>query len=170
VTVPVPQRVLLVCLFLLLSFVGLSGCAGMRLVSDYDEATDKGLTAIQQKTDDFIDLLVRKAGTADASLAKQQEFYDEMDRLFRRLEFRVASIPGNDHTIDLVKKARLVILGEGKCSEEGVSLKDLHCLPENRDKGPSATVLEISRRNINQALTAALSLELAKKLGRAQNK
>jgi hypothetical protein len=30
-------------------------CSGVHFISDYDEVTDKGLTAIQQQTDDFME-------------------------------------------------------------------------------------------------------------------
>ena len=94
------------------------------------------------------------------------QFYDDIERDLRQLEFRVASIPNNDRTVGLVKQMRGVILGDGRCTEEQSSLRALHCLPENRAKGPSPKVLQISQRNINQAISAALNLELAKKHGR----
>jgi hypothetical protein len=147
------------CVFLLV------GCAGVRLISDYDEVTDKSLTTIQQNTDDFIETLIKQSGTDEAAFSKHEAIYNDIDQQLRRLEFRVNSIPKNEKTIELVKQIRLVILGEGKCTEEGTSLRDLHCMPENKDKGPSATALEISRRNINQTISAALKLELAKKQG-----
>lgn len=159
-----------VCGAVVLYALLIAGCAGITFVSDYDEVTDKSLTAIQQQTDDFIVALAGQAGTAAAAFSKHRDFYQAIDQQLRRLEFRVNSIPKNDRTVELVKKVRLVILGEGKCSEEGTSLRELHCLPDNRDKGPSAKALEITRRNINQTLSAALSLELAKKQGLEKNK
>ena len=69
-----------------------------------------------------------------------------------------------------MKKIRLVILGDGKCSDEGNSLRDLHCMAASKEKGPSSVALEINRRNINQTISAALSLEVAKKQGLEQNK
>jgi hypothetical protein len=155
-------------LSVILLALSLAACSGVRLIADYDEVTDKSLTAIQQKTDDFVEVLIKKAGTDEAAFEKHKEFYNEVDQQLRRLEFRVTSIPKNDKTVDLVRKIRLVILGEGKCSEEGSSLKDLHCMSKN--KGPSVKSLEINRRNINQTISAALSLELAKKQGLEQNK
>ena len=148
----------------------LAGCAGIKPVSDYDEVTDKSLTTIQEKTDDFIETLITQSGTNKAAFSKHQAFYSDIDQQLRRLEFRVNAIPKNDKTIDLVKKIRMVILGTGKCMADGTSLRDLHCMPGSKDKGPSAKALEISRRNVNQTISAALSLELAKKQGLEQNK
>ncbi len=147
----------------------LSGCAGIKLISDYDEVTDKSLTAIQQKTDDFIESLIAQSGTDEAAFGKHQFFYRDIDQQLRRLEFRVNSIPANDRTIDLVKKIRMAILGGGKCTEDGTSLRDLHCMPASKDKGPSATALKICRLTVNQTISAALSLELAKKQDLRQN-
>ena len=147
----------------------LAGCAGAKLISDYDEVTDKSLTTIQQKTDDFIETLITQSGTKKAAFSKHQDFYMDIGQQLRRLEFRVNAIPKNDKTIDLVKKIRLAILGEGICTAEGTSLRDLHCMRVNKDKGPSATALAICRLNVNQTISAALSLELAKKQGVGQN-
>jgi len=147
----------------------LVGCAGARLISDYDEWTDKSLMTIQQKTDDFIELLITQSGTKKAAFSKHQDFYMDIGQQLRRLEFRVNAIPRNDKTIDLVKKVRLVIIGDGQCTAEGTSLRDLHCMRTSKDKGPSATALANCRLNVNKAISAALSLELAKKQGLGQN-
>lgn len=152
------------CVFALCGFM-MAGCAGVKLISAYDEVTDKSLTAIQQKTDDFIETLIKQSGTDEASFSKHQAFYNDIDQQLRQLEFRVNSIPKNDKTVNLVKNIRSAILGEGNGLEDGNSLRDLHCMTANRDKGPSAKVLEINRRSINQTISAALSLELAKKQG-----
>ena len=148
----------------------LAGCAGAKLISDYDEVTDKSLTTIQQKTDDFIETLIAQSGTKKAAFSKHQAFYSDIAQELRRLEFRANAIPKNDKTIDLVKKIRLAILGEGKCTAEGTSLRDLHCMSANKNKGPSAIALANCRLNVNQTISAALSLELAKKQGVEQNK
>jgi hypothetical protein len=53
----------LLFLDIVLTLAVLSGCAGVRLISDYDETTDKSLMAIQHRADDFIELLKKKAKT-----------------------------------------------------------------------------------------------------------
>jgi hypothetical protein len=140
-------------------------CTTIRLVSDYDEPTDKALTSIQKSTEEFITTLAANAPSDANALEKHNAFYADIDQQLRQLEFRVNAIPGNGHTVKLVKDIRAVILGERKCTTEGASLRDLHCLPENAAQGPSKKTLEIQQRNINQAITAALALELAKKQG-----
>lgn len=146
----------------------LAGCSSIHLISDYDDVTDKSLTAIQQKTDDFIASLRKNYGTDAASLEKSKGFYEDIDQDLRRLEFRVGSIPKNTKTRTLVTNIRLAILGENT-GAEGASLKDLHTLPENAGKGIPPKSLEVAQRNINQVISAALSLELAKKQGLEKN-
>jgi hypothetical protein len=153
----------------ILCAVLLAGCAGVNLIPDYDEVTDKSLMTIQEKTDDFIETLAAQSGTNKAAFSKQQAFYSDISQRLRRLEFRVNAIPRNEKTIDLVKKIRLAILGEGKCTAEGNSLRDLHCMPTNKVKGPSATALAICRLNVNKTISAALGLEVSKKQGAGQN-
>lgn len=140
-----------------------AACADIRFISDYDEETDRSLTSIQRKTDDFIDKLIRDHGTEEASLEKNESFYKGIDTDLRRLEFRVASIPDNTHTEDLVGNIRLVILGDPNNPEN--SLYDLHKLRRDPDHGVSPVVLEPARRAINTAISAALRLEIAKKRG-----
>lgn len=157
-----------------LSFVGaallmLAACTSVRLISDYDEVTDQKLMSIQQKTDDFIVALSKVTQSADGAFARHAAFYDDIDRDLRQLEFRVQSIPNNTKTQALVADIRKAVLGDGSCSADGASLRDLHCIPENRERGPSPRALEIARRNVNQAISAALSLELAKKQGSEVN-
>lgn len=152
-----------------MSFVLVVGCSSFTLISDYDQETDKSLTAIQQKADDFIETLKDAAGTDAAAFAKHQAFYEEIDRDLRRLEFRVQSIPKNSHTQRLVADIRSSLLGKGLCTTEGTSLRDLHCLPASLDKGPSKMSLEVSQRNVNQTISAALNLEVAKKQGLEKN-
>lgn len=164
------QRITLRLLLAFTMAALLAACAGLGRVSDYDEPTDRALTALHQQTDDFLALLIVKAPSDANAYAKHTAFYDEMDQRLRRLEFRVASIPKNGRTVDLVAKIRASLLGEGLCSADGASLKDLHCMPENAARGPSKTALQIARRNVHQTIGAALALELAKKQGLEQNK
>jgi hypothetical protein len=142
-----------------------SGCVTVRLISNYDEPTDKGLTDIQRASDDFLMAMIANAPSEQNGFEKNKKFYDDMDQQLRRLEFRVGSIPENGHTVKLVKDIRMVILGEGKCTTEGTSLRDLHCIPDNVMKGPSQRSLIDRQQLINQTINSALALELAKKQG-----
>ena len=147
----------------------ISACTSIRLISAYDQQTDAALTALHNSTDDFITKLIANAKTSKNAYEKHKKFYEETDVMLRRLKFRVASIPNNRQTVKLVADIRASILGEGKCTADGNSLRDLHCLPENMAKGPSKVALELNRRNIDQTIGAALALELAKKQGLEPN-
>lgn len=175
---------------LVLAFV--TGCSGVTLISDYDPDTDKQLTALQQSTDAFITKMTAEIpkwekGKKSPKNAydSQKKFYADFDEKLRQLEFRVQSIPKNSKTQKLVADIRSAVLlpeaQEKMCEEEGLlvkegeeteftSLQSLHCLRENKAQGPSRRSLEISQRNINQIIGAALALEVAKKQGTESNK
>jgi len=100
----------------------------------------------------------------EKNVLRNENFYDEIDKDLRALEFRVNSIPDNSRTVELVKNIRRVIL-ESENKDEPTSLKDIHMLKQNKEKGIDKSTLEVTRRNINQTISAALSLEIAKKRG-----
>ena len=152
-------------ILLALVATALTGCQGVSLISSYDEPTDKALTALQQSSDNFLTKMIEKAPSPDNSYDKHRGFYEDADQQLRRIEFRVAALPKNSQTQKLVTDIRAAILGEGKCTAEGASLRDLHCIPSNLSNGPSKRSLEIAKQSINQTIHAALALELAKKQG-----
>ena len=162
------------------------------LISDYDADTDKQLSALQQSTDIFISRMTaeipkweRTKRSEKNSYDVQKKFYSEFDDKLRLLEFRVQSIPKNSKTQKLVADIRAAVLLPDnlakQCEQEGLvikegeetqfnSLQSMHCLQENKAAGPSRVALEISQRNINQVIGAALALEVAKKQGTEVNK
>jgi hypothetical protein len=157
-------RILFVITLASLLFVA---CNSITLISNYDEVTDKYLTTLQQTVSTFVDSLEQFSGTEAAALARHQKTYDLLDKQIKMLEFRVTAIAKNDQTTTIVKTIRSTILGNEDPSQPKTSLKDLHCLNDhNKNYGPSKAVLEICRRNIDQTISAALTLELAKKSGK----
>lgn len=174
------------------ALVILASCAPVMLISDYDADTDKQLSALQQSTDIFISKMTaeipkweRTKRSEKNSYDTQKKFYSEFDDKLRLLEFRVQSIPKNSKTQKLVADIRAVVLLpdslQKQCEQEGLvikegektqfnSLQSMHCLQENKAAGPSRMALEISQRNINQVIGAALALEVAKKQGTEVNK
>jgi hypothetical protein len=142
------------------------GCASINLISSYDEPTDKYLTTLQLSVSGFIDTLEQFSGTDGAAFVKHQQTYNALDLQIRQLEFRVNAIPENNKTIEIVKNIRLNILGNENAPKS--SLRDIHIVNDkNKNFGPSKAVLEICRRNIDQTISAALALELAKKTGKS---
>lgn len=177
-------RVLTVALIVAVS----ASCSTVTLISDYDDETDKQLTALQQSTDTFITKMLaeipksQKAGKSPKnSYDAQKKFYTDFDEKLRKLEFRVHSFPKNSKTQKLVSDIRAAVLlreeQEEECEKTGIldadkseSLQALNCLAENKAQGPSRRSLEVSQRNVNQVIGAALALELAKKQGSESNK
>jgi len=174
------------------ALVILTSCSTVMLISDYDADTDKQLSALQQSTDIFISRMTaeipkweRTKRSEKNSYDAQKKFYSEFDDKLRLLEFRVQSIPKNSKTQKLVADIRAAVLlpdsQQKQCEQEGLvikegeetqfnSLQSMHCLQENKAAGPSRMALEISQRNINQVIGAALALEVAKKQGTEVNK
>ncbi len=69
-------RTLQLTLALFLSAL-ISACAGIKLISDYDEATEKALTDLQQSSDDFLMKLYKNTPSPANSFNKQKQFYDD---------------------------------------------------------------------------------------------
>lgn len=140
----------------------LSGCT-IRLVSMYDEVTDTSLTEIQKKTDSFIEKAKANDESQASSFANSKAFYEEIDKDLKSLLFRVGSIPKNKEMESLVRNIQLLIVGDQE-APKGTSLKELHQItPSGGVKVINSTAFALAQRQINQALHAALSLELAKK-------
>lgn len=140
--------------------MSLMACSSIRLISDYDEETDHQLTLIRSLTADFISEMEQVHGTPAASYDSSQVFYRRIDHEIGILEFRVNSIPDNQLTSDAVGHIRSVILGTGS---DSTSLRGVHSLGQNRQTGIDKTTLAITQRIIDQTISAALKLEIAKK-------
>lgn len=54
-----------------------SGCMSVRLVSDYDEQIDQGLTQLYAETSTFVDRMIGASGTPAGTYAQNQEFYND---------------------------------------------------------------------------------------------
>lgn len=142
------RRLGLMCSVLLLSAV-LSGCA-ISFISDYDEVTDKTVTALQRKVEEHLVRLETAAGKPGCEHAKYEKFYEEAKVDVSAIRTRTAAIPKNDIT---TKQTDL--LGDSL-----QSLEDLHklaCI--------SKAQIPTLRTPFNSIFTAILKLEIAKKRG-----
>lgn len=140
--------IVFVCALLALA---LAGCASVKLISDYDEETDRGITAFQKKIEGQLVFLERHIGTDKAAYAANVGFYDEARVDLRALRVRAAALPQNTITtqqIDLLLDSleRLELL-----HQEGLAANDIPPL----------------REAFNTSCTAILKLELAKKRNRS---
>ncbi len=78
---------------LLLTFVlaaAVSGCMSVKLVSDYDEQIDRGLTELYAETSSFLDRMISLHGTPAGTYEANQQFYSDgggrIDALIARAE------------------------------------------------------------------------------------
>ncbi len=142
------RRLGLACLSLMLAAV-LSGCT-IALISDYDEATDKSVTALQRKVEEHLVRLEATAGKPGCEHAKYEKYYEEAKVDVSAIRTRTAAIPKNDITTKQVSEL----------SESLQSLEDLHklaCI--------SKAQIPALRTPLNSIFTAILKLEIAKKRG-----
>jgi len=182
-----PAGVRTVAIALLLTLVAiLAACSSVRLISDYDEETDKQLTALKKLSDThftamFAELPMSKPDARSAKNAydSKKGFYSDFSEKLTQLEFRAQSMPKNSQTVDLLGKLRAAtLLSESSleiCETSGLpdddpktdlsSLQAIHCLKSNKAQGAKRAVLVPSQRNIDQLIGQALALELKKKMG-----
>lgn len=129
--------------------VVISGCS-IKLISSYDETTDKTVTALQKKTEAHLVALEAVEGLPECKYEKHKQFYDEAKVEVSAIAVRAAAIPKNEITTD---QANLL-------SGSLESLEKLHkiaCLTKDQIKP--------LRTQFNSSFTAILKLELAKRRG-----
>lgn len=142
------RRLGFTCLSLILAAL-ISGCT-IALVSDYDEVTDKAVTALQRKVEEHLVRLEAAAGKPGCEHAKYEKFYEEAKVDVSAIRTRTAAIPKNDIT---TKQTDLL-------ADSLQSLEDLHklaCI--------SKAQIPTLRAPLNSTFTAILKLEIAKKRG-----
>ncbi len=138
----------------LLSILALAqlGCS-IKLISDYDEATDKSATALHKKVDKFLIKMEREAGTPEGTYAKNTEFYDEIKIDLSSMRVRAKAIPKNQLTIEHIDLI-----------EENIEkLRELH--EKRGEKGLAKALVDPIRAAMDAQFTAIIRLELAKKRG-----
>lgn len=126
-----------------------SGCS-IKLVSSYDETTDKAVTALQKKTEAHLVALESVEGLPECIYEKHKQFYDEAKVDVSAISVRAAAIPKNEITTE-----QTVILANSFESLE--KLHKIACLTKDQIKP--------LRTQFNSSFTAILKLELAKRRG-----
>ncbi|UCC71429.1 MAG: hypothetical protein JSV86_13665 [Gemmatimonadota bacterium] len=130
------------------ALIGL-GCQ-VKLVADYDEITDRSVTALQREFERFFVEVERKIGTPEADHANYVDFYDGVRAELGVIRVRAAARPKNEITI-----RQLDLLAE--------NVDNLEALHELGFDDPEE--LEPLRSAFQQSFQAILTLELAKKRG-----
>jgi hypothetical protein len=134
---------------LLATALALSGCA-VKLISSYDETTDRTVTALQKKTEVHLVSIEAAEGLPECQYEKHKQFYQEAKVDVSAIAVRAAAIPDNEIT---TKQIALL-------SDSLEMLQELHriaCLSKDQ--------IAPLRIQFNSSFTAILKLELAKRRG-----
>ena len=135
-----------VCLAMTLA---LSSCT-VKLVSGYDETTDRAVTDLQRKTEAHLVTLESVEGLPECTYENHKQFYDEAKVDISAITVRAAAIPKNDIT---TQESQLL-------ASQLDNLEKLHkiaCLSKDQ--------ITLVRTHFNTSFTAILKLELAKRRG-----
>lgn len=138
---------LFVCMLTIAFMTLASACAGIKLVGDYDEKIDLGVTELQKATE--AQLLAIENG---ADYASTKAYYNNARVDISSLRIRADATERNSLTVRMLDKLLNNInrLEEAHNSDEGIT-------PEE--------VSELFRGGFNSQFTAILAFELAKKRG-----
>ena len=134
---------------LLTTALALSGCS-IKLISTYDETTDKTVTALQKKTETHLVALEAVEGLPECKYDKHKQFYDEAKVDISAITVRAAAIPKNEITTEQT----VLLLNSLKGLEK---LHKIACLSKDQ--------IASLRTPLNSSFTAILKLELAKRRG-----
>jgi len=140
-------------LFITFMFFMFSGCSTVKLVGDYDEQIDKGITQLQKDVETF---LTKLEGTAENPLSKVEEhekytqFYANTKVSISGLRVRADAIEANSRTVQMISNLRELLDELEKFHKEGLKKIEIQ---------------KSLRGGFNSLFTAILTLELAKKRG-----
>ena len=137
-----------------LFIVMLTACSGSRLISEYDDITDKKVTELQDKFAKHFVTLERIIGTKEAAYENFIPFYDDVKSEMRTLTIRANAIDKND-----------IVIKQLKFLDQNIAdLESLHKL------GFSKTSEIIPIRNaFESAFTSIIKLQMALKRGEKSN-
>ncbi len=126
------------------------GACQISLLSQYDETTDKAVSALQKKMESHLLTLETKDGSPECMYAFFQPAYRDLKVDASAITIRAAAIPKNELTAE---QAQLL----GKSIETLEKLHQIACL--------SKAQIAPLRIQFNSSFTAILKLELAKRRG-----
>ena len=140
-------HMLTVSITLLAATLIISGCA-VKLISNYDETTDKAITALHKKTEMHLVGLEVIEDLPECKYENQKKFYEEVKVDVSAIAVRAAAISKNEITVD-----QTTLLSKSLESLE--SLHKIACLSKNQ--------IAPLRTQFNTIFTAILKLEIAKR-------
>ena len=140
------SHLLAICLCMLIVGLTVSGCS-IRLIADYDQKIDDGVTALQKKTEAFLIKLERTCQKPEGEYSNHISFYDEAKVELSALQVRADAIALNKLT-----------------SEQLEALRNSYDKMEEQHKlGFTPIVVAKTRDILNTHFTAILKLEVGKK-------
>lgn len=147
-----PVRRIPIILGLLISI--LTSCGPVRLISDYDEITDKAVSALQEKVSRFFVQIESQISTNKATYENHKKFYEDVKVDIKSLSIRASAIDKNE----------IVQTQIGLLSQMTEDLEKLHKI------GFSSTEqLKAVEQPFNAAFTAIIKLQLGLKRGKKAN-
>ena len=136
--------------FFLMLVIATQSCTSIKLISEYDEITDKTVTELQEKISNYFVVLERTIGKDEA---KYENFIDQFDNIkvdLNTLEVRAAAFDKNKIVEEQVHEL----------TEMVNNLEALHKIGFS-----SIEQIKALRQPFNSAFTAIIKLQLALKRG-----
>lgn len=130
--------------------VVLSACGHVRLISDYDEITDKTVTALQEKVSAFFVKVESDIGTDQAKYENHKQFYQDAKVDLNTLKVRADAIEKNKIVQDQIAALTSMIDNLEKLHKIGFF---------------SVEQIEPLKQPFNSAFTAIIKLQLGLKRG-----
>jgi hypothetical protein len=143
-------RVVLRWLAVLLVLAALQGCAAIRLVGDYDEKIDEGVTALQKDTEAFLVKMESAPGDDVPAYAENIAFYDEAKVAISALRLRADATERNSITVQQLDALRRYLAGMEVAHRSGMKEREI----------------ALHRSSFQTVFTAILTFELAKRRGK----
>ncbi len=142
-------------LILFLMAFTLGACSTVELISQYDEETDKNVTALHKDITTFLTKLGNKTDFATCSHASNLDFYEQARIDLTTITVRAHAIPKNDITINML----------GTLGSSIDTLEQLHLAKNAGSTCLTSGELALIQGSFNVSTTSILRLETAKKRG-----
>lgn len=128
----------------------IQSCTSIRLISDYDEITDRTVTQLQENVSNYFVKLERSIGTESANYENFTETFDQIKVDLNTLEVRSAALDKNRIVQEQVAELNSMVYNLEKLHQLGFSSYDQ---------------IKPLRQPFNSAFTAIIKLQMALKRG-----
>ena len=133
----------------------ITSCSSVRLISDYDEITDKAVTTLQKKVTKFLVKVEDEVGTDKALYENYKPFYQEVKVDLNTLKIRA----------DAIDKNKIVQSQVAELTTMVINMEKLHKLGFF-----DASQVTALQQPFNSAFTAIIKLQMGLKRGDKNNK